>query len=93
MATIYSVGSDTDEFRLREYLANVKDPITGKNVFNFATALSLIMFYLLALQCMSTLAVVRKETGTWKWPIVQFLFMGGLAYLVSWGVYQWANGG
>ncbi|HLF65422.1 MAG TPA: ferrous iron transport protein B [Saprospiraceae bacterium] len=91
MATIYSVGSDTDEFRLREFLANVKDPDTGKKVFNFATALSLILFYLLALQCMSTLAVVRKETGTWKWPIVQFLFMGGLAYLVSWGVYQWMS--
>ncbi len=91
MATIYSVGSDTDEFRLREYLANVKDPITGKNVFNFATALSLILFYLLALQCMSTLAVVRKETGTWKWPIIQFVFMGGLAYLVSWIAYQWVS--
>lgn len=88
MATIYSVGSDTDEFKLREVLANVKDPVTGKQVFNYATALSLILFYLFALQCMSTLAVVRKETGTWKWPIVQFVFMGGLAYVVSLVVYQ-----
>ncbi len=91
MATIYSVGSDVDEFRLREYLAGVTDPRTGKNVFNFATALSLILFYLLALQCMSTMAVVWKETGTWKWPLIQFLFMGGLAYLVSFIAYQWAS--
>jgi ferrous iron transport protein B len=91
MATIYSVGSDADEFKLREFLANVKDPETGNKVFNFATALSLIFFYLLALQCMSTLAVVRKETGTWKWPVVQFVFMGVLAYVVSFLVYQWAS--
>jgi ferrous iron transport protein B len=91
MATIYSVGSDADEFKLREFLANVKDPETGNKVFNFATALSLIFFYLLALQCMSTLAVVRKETGTWKWPVVQFVFMGALAYVVSFLVYQWAS--
>jgi ferrous iron transport protein B len=53
-----------------------------------ATSLSLIFFYLLALQCMSTMAVVKKETGSWKWPIIQFVMMGGLAYLVSWIAYQ-----
>lgn len=91
MATIYSVGSDTDEFRLREFLAGVEDPVTGRKVFNPATALSLILFYLLALQCMSTLAVVRKETGTWKWPLIQFTFMGLLAYCVSFVAYQIAS--
>jgi ferrous iron transport protein B len=88
MATIYSVGTDTDEFKLRSYLAEVRNPETGKRVFNMATSLSLIFFYLLALQCMSTMAVVKKETGSWKWPIIQFVMMGGLAYLVSWIAYQ-----
>ncbi len=91
MATIYSVGTDTDEFQLRKFLSNVRDPMTGKRVFNMATSLSLIFFYLLAMQCMSTMAVVRKETGTWKWPVIQFVFMGGLAYLVCLAVYQWLS--
>jgi ferrous iron transport protein B len=82
------VGTDADEFKLRSYLAEVRNPETGKRVFNMATSLSLIFFYLLALQCMSTMAVVKKETGSWKWPIIQFVMMGGLAYLVSWMVYQ-----
>jgi ferrous iron transport protein B len=60
MATIYSVGTDADEFKLRSYLAEVRNPETGKRVFNMATSLSLIFFYLLALQCMSTMAVVKK---------------------------------
>ena len=70
MATIYSVGSEDDTLRIRERLALVKDPTTGKPVFTSAVALSLILFFLLAMQCMSTLAVVRKETGTWKWPVI-----------------------
>jgi ferrous iron transport protein B len=88
MATIYSVGSEDDTVRIREQLAGVKDPLTGEPVFNRASAMSLILFFLLAMQCMSTLAVVRKETGTWKWPIIQFTFMSGLAYVVSLIAYQ-----
>ncbi len=60
---------------------------TGKPVYTLATALSLLVFYALSMQCMSTLAVVRRETGSWKWAIFQFVFMGALAYLCAWLVY------
>jgi ferrous iron transport protein B len=88
MATIYSVGSQDNTLRIRDQMAKVTDPQTGKPVFTQASALSLILFFLLAMQCMSTLAIVYKETGTWKWPIIQFTFMTTLAYLVSWATYQ-----
>lgn len=81
MATIYSIGSVEDESTIREQLSKARNPITGAPVYTMATSLSLLIFYVFALQCMSTLAVVRRETGSWKWPIIQFLFMGGLAYL------------
>ncbi len=87
MSTIYSVGSD-DAQKLTEKLKNVTRPDTGEKVFTLATGMSLLIFYLLAMQCMSTLAVVRKETGTWRWPLVQFLFMTGTAYLFSLITYQ-----
>lgn len=88
MATIYSIGSADSEYSVRDRLLEEKDPVTGEKVYNFATALSLLIFYVFALQCMSTLAVVRRETRSWKWPIIQFLFMGALAYLGSLLVYQ-----
>jgi ferrous iron transport protein B len=56
-------------------------------VYSLAAALSLMVFYVLAMQCMSTLAVVKRETQSWKWPTVQFFMMTGLAYLMSWSVY------
>ncbi|MBK8193135.1 MAG: ferrous iron transport protein B [Lewinellaceae bacterium] len=59
----------------------------GDRVYTLATGISLLVFYALAMQCMSTLAVVRRETGNWKWPIFQFLFMSGLAYFFAWLVY------
>ena len=88
MATIYSIGSESDEFAIRDKLAQDKDPITGKPVYDMATALSLLIFYVFAMQCMSTLAVVRRETRSWKWPVVQFVFMSALAYLGSLITYQ-----
>jgi ferrous iron transport protein B len=57
-------------------------------VYTLATAFSLLVFYALAMQCMSTLAVVRRETGSWKWPILQFAGMTLLAYLAAWAVYN-----
>jgi ferrous iron transport protein B len=60
----------------------------GKPVFNLAAGLSLMIFYLFAMQCMSTLAVVKRETRSWKWPIIQLIYMTGLAYLMSLLVYQ-----
>ncbi len=80
MATIYSVGSTDDEFRIRERLAEERNPDTGEPVYNQATAWSLLIFYVFAMMCMSTLAVTKRETNGWKWPIVQFVFMTVLAY-------------
>lgn len=88
MATIYSIGSAEDEGTIRDRMAKEVNPVTGKPTYNFATSLSLLVFYIFAMMCMSTLAVVKRETGGWKWPIIQFLFMTGLAYLGAFVVYQ-----
>lgn len=61
---------------------------TGKKAFNFASGISLLLFYAFAMQCMATLAVVRRETNSWKWPLAQLLFMTGFAYVVSLIAYQ-----
>jgi len=89
MATIYSIGSAEDEFSVRDRMASERNPVTGEPVYNLATSLSLLIFYVLAMQCMSTLAVVKRETKSWKWPIIQFTFMSAMAYLGSLLVYQW----
>ncbi len=89
MATLYSVGEDADENNstLREKMAAaVRED--GSKVYSLATGLSLLIFYVLAMQCMSTLAVVKRETRSWKWPAIQLVYMTGLAYLMSWVVYR-----
>jgi ferrous iron transport protein B len=85
MATLYSVEED-DDTSLREKLqsATYSD---GSKVYTLATGLSLMVFYVLAMQCMSTLAVVKRETRSWKWPVIQLVFMTVLAYVLSWGTY------
>lgn len=88
MATIYSIGSDADEYTIRDKLAKERDPVTGKPVYGLATSLSLLIFYVFAMQCMSTLAVVKKETNSWRWPIIQFTYMTAMAYLGSLLTYQ-----
>jgi ferrous iron transport protein B len=89
MATIYSVEADKDNFdNVRQRMANDIDPKTGKPVYTIATAISLLIFFALAMQCMSTLAVVKRETKSWKWPLVQVTYMSILAYSASWAVYQ-----
>ncbi len=88
MSTIYSIGSDAEPMRLKERMAQDINPDTAQPTYTTATAISLLLFYVLAMQCMSTLAVVRRETGSWKWPAFQFFFMTGLAYVVSLGAYQ-----
>ncbi len=89
MATLYSVGEDADENdqTLRRKMMAAKR-IDGSPVYTLASGLSLMIFYMLAMQCMSTLAVVRRETKSWKWPVVQLLYMTGLAYIMSWIVYK-----
>ncbi|MEO7308322.1 MAG: ferrous iron transport protein B [Ferruginibacter sp.] len=89
MATLYSVGEDADSNNstLREKMgAAVRSD--GTKVYNLATGLSLLIFYVLAMQCMSTLAVVKRETRSWKWPMIQLVYMTGLAYLMSWLIYR-----
>ncbi|NJB87246.1 ferrous iron transport protein B [Lewinella marina] len=88
MATIYSIGSTDDEFRIRERLAEERNPVTNEPVYNPATAWSLLIFYVFAMMCMSTLAVTKRETNSWKWPIVQFVFMTAIAYFGAMAVYQ-----
>ena len=89
MATLYSVGDDDKRgsLLLKEKMKEAVRP-DGQPVFNLATGLSLMIFYVFAMQCMSTLAVVKRETRGWKCPIIQLLYMPGLAYLMSWFVYQ-----
>ncbi|MGB5027785.1 MAG: ferrous iron transporter B, partial [Chitinophagaceae bacterium] len=88
MATLYSVG-ETDEgsLLLKEKMKAAVKP-DGTPVFTLATGLSLMIFYVFAMQCMSTLAVVKRETRSWKWPVIQLIYMTALAYLMSWVVYQ-----
>jgi ferrous iron transport protein B len=87
--TIYSVGeSDGSTTTLKQKLINDKNPETGEPVFSTLSAISLMVFFALAMQCMSTLAIVRRETNSWKWPIVMFTYMSVLAYLCSLIVYQ-----
>jgi ferrous iron transport protein B len=89
MATLYSVGDDADENSntLRQKMAAAVRP-DGTKVYNLATGLSLLIFYVIAMQCMSTLAIVKRETKSWKYPIIQFVYMTGLAYLLSFITYQ-----
>ncbi|RUA19391.1 MAG: ferrous iron transporter B, partial [Flavobacteriia bacterium] len=61
---------------------------SGKPLFNLATGVSLMLFYALAMQCMSTLAIVKRETNSWKWPMIQLGFMSVLAYVVALAAYQ-----
>ena len=88
MATLYSVGDDEEgSLLLKEKMKAAVRP-DGSPVFNLASGLSLMIFYVFAMQCMSTLAVVRRETKSWKWPLVQLLYMTGLAYIMSWFVFR-----
>ncbi len=85
--TLYSVGS-SEVVTLEQKLINAKDAETGEPVYSTLTAISLMIFFALAMQCMSTLAIVRRETNTWKWPLVMFGYMTALAYICSLIVYQ-----
>ena len=89
MATIYSVGSaDEDVMSIRDRMQMQTKPNSNEPLYDLPFGLSLLVFYAFAMQCVSTLAVVKTETGTWKWPILQFIMMTGLAYICSLAVYQ-----
>ena len=86
LATIYSVGQENDSTIKEKMKAELKP--NGQPMFNFPTGVSLLLFYAFAMQCMSTLAIVRRETNSWKWPILQFVFMTIIAYLAALIAYQ-----
>lgn len=85
MATLYSVGDDKNENNatLRQKMNAAVWP-DGSKVYTVASGLSLLIFYVLAMQCMSTLAIVKRETHSWKWPIIMLTYMTSLAYIMSW---------
>ena len=89
LATIYSVESDGDDITtIKQRMASEINPETGTKRFNFPVGMSLLVFYAFAMQCMATLAIVKRETKSWKWPLIQFFGMGVLAYLCSFIVFQ-----
>lgn len=89
MATIYSLGGeDFEEASLRDKMMADINPRTGKPLYGMATTFSLLLFYAFAMQCMSTLAITYRETKSWRWPALQFIYMTGLAYLASLITYQ-----
>jgi ferrous iron transport protein B len=90
LATIYSVGSEEEE-TIKNRMAAEVNPVLGTPRFNFASGVSLLLFYAFAMQCMSTLAVVKKETNSWKWPLWQLLVMSAIAYVVALGAYQFLS--
>ncbi|MBL4594508.1 MAG: ferrous iron transport protein B [Flavobacteriales bacterium] len=83
MATLYSVGDEDNTKSIREKMMMAKNSQTGEKLYTTATTLSLLIFYVFAMQCMATLAVVYRETNSIKWPIIQVVYMGALAYLSS----------
>ena len=87
LATIYSVGNDDVE-TIKNRMAAEVNPSTGGPLFNLASGISLLLFYAFAMQCMSTLAIVKRETNSWKWPMWQLTSMTVVAYLVALTAFQ-----
>jgi len=90
LAIVYNVGEEADETSvdLIQALRKEKDPVTGKPKYTPLIAVSLMVFFVLACQCMSTLAIVKRETNSWGWPIFMLIYMTVLAWFGSWVVYQ-----
>ena len=86
LSTIYSVGSENQD-TIKTRMSQETDA-NGDKIFNLPTGISLMIFYAFAMQCMSTLAIVKKETNSWKWPMIQLIFMTILAYFASLFVFQ-----
>jgi ferrous iron transport protein B len=87
LATIYSVGNDDVE-TIKNRMAAEVNPSTGGPLFNLASGISLLLFYAFAMQCMSTLAIVKRETNSWKWPMWQLISMTVVAYVVALAAFQ-----
>ena len=88
MSTIYSIGSNDDQTTIKNRMREEVNPETGGPRFTPAVAFSLLIFYTFAMQCMSTVAVVHRETNGWKWPLIQLVYLSALAYISSFIVFQ-----
>ncbi|WP_395075056.1 ferrous iron transport protein B [Flavobacterium sp.] len=88
LATIYSVGNTENQDTIKNKMQSEVHPKTGNKIFDFPTGISLLLFYAFAMQCASTLAITKKETNSWKWPLIQLVFMSGFAYIVALLAYQ-----
>jgi ferrous iron transport protein B len=90
LAIVYNIGADADEgsVDLIKALREEISPVTGKPIYTPLTAVSLMVFFVLACQCMSTLAVVKRETNSWRWPLFMLVYMNGLAWIGAFVVYQ-----
>ena len=77
-----------EESTIKKRMAAERNPVTQEPIFNFASGMSLLLFYALAMQCISTLAIVKKETNGWKWPLIQLTVMSALAYFTALIVFQ-----
>ena len=88
LATIYSVGSADEEVGTIKNKMEQEVYANGDKVFTFASGISLLLFYAFAMQCMSTLAIVKRETNSWKWPLIQLFGMSGIAYVTALIVFQ-----
>lgn len=94
LATIYSVGSEGDDEEGNTIKAKMQSEVhakSGKKVFTFASGISLLLFYAFAMQCMSTLAIVKRETNSWKWPMIQLVGMSVIAYVAAFISFQLLN--
>lgn len=90
LATIYSVGNTDDDATLKKKMEK-ETFINGGKVFTFASGISLLLFYAFAMQCMSTLAIVKRETNSWRWPLIQLFGMSGIAYITALIAFQLLN--
>jgi ferrous iron transport protein B len=89
LATLYNVEDEGDDFvGITEALKNEVNPLTGLPKYTPLVALSIMVFYVYAAQCMATFAIVKNETNSWKWPLIMIVYMTGLAYIGSLLVYQ-----
>jgi ferrous iron transport protein B len=88
MSVLYASGSEEETEGLKSRMQSARNPVTGQPVFTAATIISLLVFYIFAMQCMSTLAVSYRETGSLKWPLLQLIYMTSLAFGLSFASFQ-----
>jgi ferrous iron transport protein B len=88
LATIYSVHQEDDDPKPLIERLRAEKTADGTAVYTLASGLSLLVFYVFAMQCMATLAVVKRETKSWKWPMIQLGYMGAMAYISAFIVFN-----